>query len=147
MRISSVVSSAFLVTALGVVPAAAFEIKDLTPETPPVQVFTYGLDQYNSGDKTTAVEALDFAAKKGIPGAQWKLARMYADGDGVSRDDMKAFQLFSQLAANGGDDDSAMAASAPYVSNAYLRLGTYYRQGIPNSKLKPDFSRARQAFS
>jgi len=136
-----------VVTALGVVPVAAFEIKDLNAQTPPAQAFSYGLDQYRSGDKATAAEALDFAAQKGVAGAQWKLARMYADGDGVSRDDMKAFQLFSELAANGGDDDSAAAESAPYVSNAYVRLGTYYRQGIPNSKLKPDFSRARQAFS
>ncbi|MEJ0098163.1 MAG: tetratricopeptide repeat protein [Bauldia sp.] len=134
-------------TALGVVPVAAFEIKDLNAQTPPTQAFTYGLDQYNSGDKTTAAEALDFAAKNGVPGAQWKLARMYADGDGVTRDDVKAFQLFSELAAQGSDDDSGADVSAPYVSNAYVRLGTYYRQGIPNSKVKPDFGRARQAFT
>lgn len=136
-----------MLTALGAVPALSFEIKDLTPETPPAQVFSYGLDQYNNGDKTTAAEALDFAAKKGIPGAQWKLASMYADGDGVTRDDMKAFQLFSQLAAQGSEDDATEAVAAPYVSNAYVRLGTYYRQGIPNSKVKPDFSRARQAYT
>jgi TPR repeat protein len=147
MQISRVLFSTAVLAALGAVPAVAFEIKDLTPETPPAQVFTYGLDQYNSGDKATAAEALDFAAKKGIPGAQWKLASMYADGDGVSRDDMKAFQLFSQLAAQGSDDDVGAAEAAPYVSNAYVRLGTYYQQGIPNSKVKPDFSRARQAFT
>jgi TPR repeat protein len=147
MQISRVLGSTAVFAALCAAPAVAFEIKDLTPETPPVQVFTYGVDQYNSGDKTTAAEALDFAAKKGIPGAQWKLASMYADGDGVSRDDMKAFQLFSQLAAQGSDDDVTAQAAAPYVSNAYVRLGTYYRQGIPNSKVKPDFSRARQAFT
>jgi TPR repeat protein len=136
-----------VVAALGAAPALAFEIKDLTPETPPSQAFSYGLDQYNNGDKTTAAEALDFAAKKGVPGAQWKLASMYADGDGVSRDDMKAFQLFSQLAAQGSEDDATEAVAAPYVSNAYVRLGSYYRQGIPNSKVKPDLSRARQAFT
>lgn len=136
-----------VVTALGVVPAFAFEIKDLTPETPPNQAFTYGLDQYKSGDKATAAEALDFAAQKGIAGAQWKLARMYADGDGVTRDDAKAFQLFGEVIANSNDDDSVDAEAAPYVSNAYVRLGTYYRNGIPNSKVKPDLSRARQAFT
>lgn len=146
MRISSLVSSAVMVVAFGVVPAAAFEIKDLTPQTPPAEAFTFGLDQYRSGDKTTAAEALDFAAQKGIAGAQWKLARMYADGDGVTRDDEKAFQLFSEVIANANDDDSVDAAAAPYVSNAYVRVGTYYRDGIPNSKVKPDFSRARQAF-
>jgi TPR repeat protein len=147
MRISSIVSTAVFVTALGVVPVAAFEIKDLTPQTPPAQAFTYGLDQYNSGDKASAAEALDFAAQKGIAGAQWKLARMYADGDGVTRDDEKAFELFSEVIANANDDDSSGAQAAPYVSNAYVRLGTYYKNGIPNSKVKPDFSRARQAFT
>src|SRR5665213_4256912 len=147
MRISNVLCWTSVLAALGAAPALAFEIKDLTPETPPAQAFTYGLDQYNNGDKTTAAEALDFAAKKGVPGAQWKLASMYADGDGVSRDDMKAFKLFSELAAQGSEDDVTEAVAAPYVSNAYVRLGTYYREGIPNSKVKPDFSRARQAFT
>jgi TPR repeat protein len=136
-----------MLSALGVGSALAFEIKDLTPETPPSQAFTYGVDQYNSGDKATAAEALDFAAQKGIAGAQWKLARMYADGDGVGRDDVKAFQLFSEVIANSNDDDSTDAAAAPYVSNAYVRLGNYYKNGIPNSKVKPDSSRARQAFT
>jgi TPR repeat protein len=136
-----------VLSALGAGTALAFEIKDLNAETPPAQAFTYGVDRYNNGDKTTAAEALDFAAQKGIAGAQWKLARMYADGDGVTRDDVKAFQLFSEVIANSNDDDSTDAAAAPYVSNAYVRLGNYYKSGIPNSKVKPDFSRARQAFT
>jgi TPR repeat protein len=145
MRISRVLRSAVAVAALGVAPVAAFEIKDLTPETPPAQAFSFGLDQYKSGDKTTAAEALDFAAQKGVAGAQWKLARMYAEGDGVARDDAKAFELFSEVIAHANDDSAPQAA--PFVSNAYVRIGTYYYQGIPNSKVKPDFSRARQAFS
>jgi TPR repeat protein len=31
--------------------------------------------------------------------AQWKLGRMYADGEGVPRDDLRAFNYFSQIAA------------------------------------------------
>lgn len=146
MRISSVLRTAVAVAALGVGPVAAFEIKNLTPETPPAQAFSFGLDQYKSGDKTTAAEALDFAAQKGVAGAQWKLARMYAEGDGVARDDAKAFELFSEVIAHADDDTSGVEA-APYVSNAYVRIGTYYYSGIPNSKVKPDFSRARQAFA
>jgi TPR repeat protein len=132
--------------ALGAAPALAFEITDLTPETPPAQAFSYGLDQYKSGDKVTAAEALDFAAQKGVPGAQWKLARMYAEGDGVARDDAKAFELFSDIIEHSADDATA-AQAAPYVSSAYVRIGDYYYKGIPNSKVKPDFNRARQAFS
>ena len=35
--------------------------------------------------------ALQYAAEGGHPIAQWKLGRMYADGDGVARDDLRAF--------------------------------------------------------
>jgi len=147
MRISSVLRSAVAVAALGVAPVAAFEIKDLTAETPPAEAFTYGVTQYKSGDKLTAIEALNFAAEKGVAGAQWKLARMYAEGDGVAQDDAKAFELFSEVVSHSADDDFGGVQAAPYVSNAYVRIGTYLRQGIPNSKVKPDFGRARQAFT
>ena len=30
--------------------------------------------------------------------AQWKLGRMYADGDGITQDDLKAFEYFSGIA-------------------------------------------------
>ena len=91
MRISRTVVIAAVVATLSA-PALAFEIKDLTAETPPGTAFSYGLQQYNSGDKLTAIEALSFAAGKGITGAQWKLGNMYAEGDGVARDDVKAFE-------------------------------------------------------
>lgn len=126
-------------------PAAAFELQDLTAETPPSEAFSYGLNQYNSGDKLTAAEALSFAAGKGVTGAQWKLGNMYAEGDGVVRDDIKAFELFTDVVVNA-DDEFSRSQSAPYVSNAFVRLGTYYRDGIPNSRVKPDLSRARQLF-
>lgn len=134
-----------LAATLAAGPAMAFEINDLSPETPPSEAFSYGLNQYNSGDKLTAAEALSFAAGKGVTGAQWKLGNMYAEGDGVARDDVKAFELFTDVVVNS-DDEMARDQSAPYVSNAFVRLGTYYRDGIPNSRVKPDQSRARQLF-
>lgn len=145
MRTSSALRIVAVAAALGAAPAVAFEINDLTAETPPGQAFSYGLDQYNSGDKLTAVEALSFAAGKGVTGAQWKLGNMYAEGDGVVRDDIKAFELFTDVVINA-DDELSRQQSAPYVSNAFVRLGKYYRDGIPGSRVKPDLSRARQLF-
>jgi len=140
-------STVAFAAALGVVgPGAAFEIKDLTAETPPAEAFSYGLNQYRSGDKSTAAEALNFAAEKGIAGAQWKLGNMYAEGDGVPRDEYKAFELFSEVAAHAGDEEGGTPQSAPFVSNAFNRLGTYYRLGIANSKVKPNFRLARQFY-
>jgi TPR repeat protein len=146
MRTPSAFSIAILAGALATAPAAAFDINQLTAETPPAEAFSYGLQEYNSGDKMTAVEALSFAAGKGVTGAQWKLGNMYADGDGVVRDDVKAFELFSEVVINADEEDLGADRSAPYVSNAFVRLGTYYRQGIPNSRIAPDQSRARQLF-
>ena len=147
MRISSALSMAVFAATVGVaVPALAFEIKDLTPSTPPAQALTYGLNQYNSGDKQTAAEALNFAAEKGMAGAQWKLGNMYAEGDGVPRDEYKAFELFSAVASHADDEDDSSPQSAPFVSNAFVRLGTYYQQGIPNTTVKPNFGMARQFY-
>ena len=146
MRTFSAFSIAVFAAALAAAPAAAFDITDLTAETPPAEAFSYGLHQYNTGDKMTAVEALSFAAGKGVTGAQWKLGNMYAEGDGVARDDMKAFELFRDVVTTVDDEELSLEQSAPYVSNAFVRLGTYYRQGIPNSNVKPDLSRARQLY-
>lgn len=145
MRISRTIVIAAVAATLSA-PVLAFEIKDLTAETPPGTAFSYGLQQYNSGDKLTAIEALSFAAGKGVTGAQWKLGNMYADGDGVARDDVKAFELFTDVVVNADEEDLNADRSAPYVSNAFVRLGTYYRDGIPGSKIKPDLSRARQLY-
>jgi TPR repeat protein len=147
MRIIDTFVSAFVVCALGFIgQAAAFDAKNISPDTPPAEAFKYGFDAYKSGDKLTAFEALSFAAGKGHAIAQWKLARMYADGDGVDRDDYKAFELFSEV-ADAHADDSPSEPVAPFVSNAFVRLGTYYYDGIPNTAIKADPSRARQIYA
>jgi len=52
-----------------------------------------------------SVKALEYAAEDGHPIAQWKLGRMYAAGDGVTRDDMRAFEYFSRIADCHADDN------------------------------------------
>jgi TPR repeat protein len=146
MRTSSIIGIALIAGAFGVLPARAFDVNSMTADTPPAEAFSYGLNQYKSGDKLTAVEALSFAAGKGVAGAQWKLANMYAEGDGVDRNEVKAFELFSEVVSSADADEMTVEQSAPYVSNAFVRLGAYYRQGIPNSKIKPDLWRARQLY-
>ena len=78
--------------------------------------------------------------------AQWKLGRMYADGDGVIQDDLRAFEYFSRI-ANAHAEDSPSAPQATIVANAFVALGRYYLNGIPNSKIKADTDRAREMFS
>ena len=71
---------------------------------------------------------------------------MYADGNGVTQDDLRAFEYFSRI-ANAHAEDSPSAPQAAIVANAFVALGRYYLNGIPNSKIKSDPERAREMFS
>src|SRR6476660_9198725 len=92
-----------------------------------------------------SLNSLQYAAEGGHPVAQWKLGRMYADGDGVIQDDLRAFEYFSRI-ANAHAEDSPSAPQATIVANAFVALGRYYLNGIPNSKIAADPERAREMF-
>ena len=98
-----------------------------------------------SGEKAQAVVALEYAAEHGHGYAQWKLGRMLADGDGVARDDLRAFTYFQKLADSYADDNPA-GPRARFVSNAFVALGQYYLDGIPNSAVTPSPELARRMF-
>jgi hypothetical protein len=99
-----------------------------------------------SAPDTSSFSSLQYAAESGHPIAQFKLGRMYADGDGVVQDDLRAFEYFSRI-ANTHAEDSPSAPQATIVANAFVALGRYYLSGIPNSKIKADPDRAREMFS
>ncbi len=97
-------------------------------------------------DKAKAVTSLEYAAENGHALAQWKLGRMYAEGDGVPQDDLRAFAYFSRI-ANAHADDNPGTPHARFVANAFVALGHYYLDGIPKTAVQPDPVRARQMFS
>jgi uncharacterized protein len=99
----------------------------------------------NSPEQSKALTALQYAAEQGHPAAQWKLGRMYAEGDGVPQDDLRAFNYFSQI-ANAHPDENPGTQQARVVASAFVALGHYYVTGIPNSKIKPDAARGRDMF-
>lgn len=103
--------------------------------------FKTGIRDYNAGDKVGAVRALEYAATQGHTMALWKLGRMYAEGDGVGHDDLKAFEYFSKIADQYADESPA-SANARFVSSAFVALGGYFLEGIPGSYVKRDVSRA-----
>jgi len=96
-------------------------------------------------EKAKEFSALQYAADQGQIGAQWKIGRMLADGDGVARNDLRAFEYFSRI-ANSHADEPPGTAQARIVANAFVALGRYYLKGIPNSTVGPDADRARQMF-
>lgn len=119
----------------------------LAPPMRPVdEAFRSGAQALRSGQTAKGVDALRYAADQGHPAAQWKLGRMYADGDGVKRDDIKAFEYFSRI-ANTHAEDYPGTAQARFVASAFVALGSYYLAGIPNSNVRRDPSRARDMYS
>ena len=99
-----------------------------------------------SADKAKTLSALESAADQGHLAAQWKVGRMYAAGDGVPKDDQRAFIYFSQI-ANAHPDEPPGTAQARIVANAFVALGHYYLKGIPNTTVGPDAVRARDMFA
>ena len=124
---------------------AALSTKPLPIFKNPRQALREGLDSYRSGNAKNSVDALQFAAEGGESLARWKLGRMYADGDGVARDDYRAYEYFSQIVSDYNDDDPAGRERA-VVSSAYVALGVYNLNGIPNSRVRANTERAMDMF-
>jgi uncharacterized protein len=112
----------------------------------PAEAFRTGTQALQAGDAKGGLRALEYAAENGHPIAQWKLGRMYADGDQVRRDDMRAFEYFHDI-VDSHPDDSLGTPQARFVANAFVALGVYYLTGIPDSPVKPSPPRARDLFA
>ncbi len=104
-----------------------------------------GLESYRAGDAKATIETLRPAADSGEPLAAWRLARMYADGDGVARDDRKAFDYFSKIVERFANDDPS-PGERYMVSNAFVALGAYLRDGAPSAGIDADPERAFDLF-
>jgi TPR repeat protein len=142
----ALVGAAFMAT-----PAIAFDgsksdnAMASAPAVTPMEAFRSGAHWLKAGEKTKALHSLEYAADNGHALAQWKLGRMYAEGDGVEQDDLKAFDYFRSV-ANSHAEDNPDTPQARFVANAFVALGHYYLEGIPNTRIKADPERARQMF-
>ncbi len=117
--------------------------RTVMPPTPQ-EAFRSGTQLLRQGKTEQAIMELEYAAEQGVPGAIWKLGRMYADGDGVTANKARAYEYFRRLTTMHGDD-SVGAPNARFVANAFVTLGLYYLDGIPGT-LKADSNLAREMF-
>ncbi len=120
-----------LAAAIAASPAFGFDGKTTTDSRTPMEAFRYGTQALKTGETAKAVVSLEYAAQNGHAMAQWKLGRMYAEGEGVIRNDLRAFEYFRRI-ADGHADDSPGTPQARFVANAFVALGHYYLDGIPN---------------
>ena len=117
--------------------AHALDEKSLleAPTRSPWAVFRFGYSAYQKGDKDQAAEAYRYAAENGQVGARWKLARMYAEGDGVPRNHYEAFKFFAEIAQQEVEPGSP---DETYVSDALVAIGNYLMTGIPDTPVDPN---------
>jgi uncharacterized protein len=98
------------------------------------------------GDTEGAVKELENAFHNGDIRAGWKLARMYADGNKVPQDRLRAFEIFQAIVES---QHGAVPAgqSKSFVADALVMMGRYYLTGISNSSIKADPVRAFNQFN
>lgn len=140
-------------------PAYAFDRKD-TPESGEqseasgggsiakrairtITTLQFGFSAYKNGDKDEAFKAYRDAADQGHIGARWKLANMYASGDGVHEDDYEAFKLFRDIVNDGAEVGSR---NSSFVANALVSIAGYVNMGIPDSPVKSNPAQAREIY-
>ncbi len=87
--------------------------------------------------------ALQSAAAEGQPMALWRLGTMYENGEGVAKDDARAFGYFSQI-ANDHADAAPRSVDADIVAQSFVKIGEYYREGLPDAGVPVDLARSEQ---
>lgn len=125
-------------------PAASVDKTPLQIFKNPEAALQAGLEDFKSGNQRSGLEALKYAAAGGESLARWKLAKMYADGDGVPQNDEKAYNYFEQIVEDYDEDNSSPRERA-VVSSAFVAVGAYSLNGIPN-KITADPMRALEMF-
>ena len=118
---------------------------DAPPFASATEAYRQGASALKSGMPATAIPALEYAATRGVLGAQVKLARAYASGRDVPKDDAKAFSYFQQIADQQADI-SPSSPIAKYAAEAFVALGQYYVDGVPAMSLAPNPSYAAHLF-
>jgi uncharacterized protein len=111
----------------------------------PFEALRSGTQALRDGKPEQAVTALEYAANQGVPGAMWKLGRMYADGEGVNQNKLRAFEYFRNLTKTHAYDPPG-TPQARFVANAFVTLGNFYLEGIPDSAVKADPAVAHEMF-
>lgn len=107
---------------------------DPPPFASATDAYRQGANAMKAGRMAVALPALEYAAKRGVLGAKLKLARAYAAGRDVPKDDAKAFSYFQEIADQYADI-SPSSPVAKYVGEAFVALGQYYVDGIPSMQL------------
>lgn len=138
-------SIAALAALLSMVASIAVGADDAQPYASPTDAYRQGMATLKTGDTKKSLTALEYAADRGVLGAQLKLARIYAAGNGVKPDQAKALSYYRQI-ANQRADISPSSPIAKYVAEAFVALGRFNLEGVESASLRADPDRAANLF-
>jgi TPR repeat protein len=134
------------VAALLMLGPVAVGADDPPPYASATDAYRQGVSTIKSGKISTALPALEYAAKHGVLGAELKLARIYSTGrDDVAVDDAKAFTYYRAIADQYADI-SPSSPVAKYVGEAFVALGQYHLDGIAKMPLPANPAYAADLF-
>lgn len=136
-------ASALMLGLLIAGPASALDAsKIIKKDTKSSTIFELFFGFVEEGKTEDAFDVLKYAAEQGNSAAQWKLAKMYENGEqGVQKDPLEAFKMFHKVAAKY----SFARPNTPswqFSADALVALGNYYRKGIPNTLVYADPGKA-----
>ena len=145
-RARALVSVAFwaALAVAGVATSAAAQVSGVLPSLPaaPETAADAALAMANQLDgagggisSADLIAALEDAALAGQPMALFQLGLMYESGEGVDKDPVKAFGYFSQIADEHADT-APKGVEADIVAQSFLKIGEYYRQGLPEAGIQ-----------
>ncbi|MGZ5850485.1 MAG: tetratricopeptide repeat protein [Methyloceanibacter sp.] len=127
--------------ALLVLAPAAVGAEDVPTYASATDAYREGMADISAGHTETALPSLAYAAERRVLGAQLELARLYAAGTDVAKDDAKAFTYYQQIADQRAEINPRSPISS-YVAEAFVALGHYYQDGLPAISLPADPVRA-----
>lgn len=134
------------ITLSGTLSHAFDASKVIEKDTSASQIIQFFFKFKKDGKPEDAVQVLKYAADNGNSAAQWKLARIYQTGDGVQQNSLEAFQIFRKIAQQSVYGIKTLEGRH-FVADAFVALGDYYLNGIPETAVVPDRSKARVMYT
>ena len=111
--------------------AAADRVRGAVHPDHAVRGAASGTRALKDGQKQKALVSLEYAAEQGMVAAQWKLGRMYAEGDGVDQSDLRAFEYFRRIADGHADDNPVGPARRAMWRTRSCRSATITAKASP----------------
>ena len=139
MRIARYLLTALFALALFAVPQSAMAQSALSAANSLGSLMGGAGGGISSDDMMVGLEG---AAEAGQPMALWQLGEMYENGIGVEQDSVRAFNYFSQI-ANEHADAPPHSVEADIVARSFIKIGDYYKVGLPSAGIAADQSQAQ----